>query len=297
MSGVLGKQATDLDRDFRQFAQKKLARFASQFMPLQRKGRPGRLSKEAKEAPKDVKKQLRYALALLREGELARAQQVLAAVEKLEPANADARFLRAELDQQEHPQKSIVTLNKMIEAKQDGYAVRLLLGKLLAAAGDDPAARSALEKAASFDPLSAAPHYLLADMARTRADDDAELAALRRLAELEQHENKVYRRLLNLLVAKKGWDEAVKVGEVAVFTDMEGFTTHRLFAEALAQTGNNERAIFELESAALSPANPKDLAAAHNRLAELYAGVGRARDAVKARKRAQELLASAPPAE
>ncbi len=297
MSGVLGKQATDLDREFRQFAQKKLARFESQFMPLQRKGRPGRLSKEAKEAPKDVKKQLRYALALLREGEQARAQQVLAAVEKLEPANADARFLRAELDQHERPQKSIVTLNKMIEAKQDGYAVRLLLGKLLAAAGDDPAARSALEKAASFDPLSATPHYLLADMAHKRADDDAELAALRRLAELEQHENKVYRRLLNLLVAKKGWDEAVKVGEVAVFTDMEGFTTHRLFAEALAQTGNNERAIFELESATLSPANPKDLAAAHNRLAELYAGVGRARDAANARKRAQELLASAPPAE
>jgi len=297
MSTVLGKQPADLDREFRQFADKKLARFSQQFMPLQRKGRPERLGKAAKEAPKDVKKQLRYALSLLREGENERAEQLLVQVEKLEPTNADARFLRAELDQREHPDKSILTLNKMIEAKQDGYAVRLLLGKLLAAAGDDPNARAALEKAASFDPSSATPQYLLAEMAHTRADDDAELRALRRLGELEQHENKVYRRLLALLVAKKGWDEAVKVGEVAIYADMEGFATHRLFGEALAQTGDKRRAVFELESAALAQAEAKDLAENQTRLAELYGGVGRGRDAAKARKRAQEILASAPPAE
>ena len=297
MTSVLGKQAADLDREFRQFADQKLVRFASQFMPLQRKGRPERLGKEAKAAPKDVKKQLKYALSLLREGETERAEQQLAIVEKLEPTNADARFLRAQLDQHEHPEKSIVTLNKMIEAKQDGYAVRLLLGKLLVASGNDPLARAALERAASFDPLAATPHYMLADLAHTRADDAAELAALRRLGELEQHENRVYRRLLGLLVAKKGWDEAVKVGEVAVYTDMEGFVTHRLFGEALAQTGDKERAVFELESAVLCPAEPGELAEAQTRLAELYAGAGRGRDAARARKRAQELKASAPPAE
>jgi hypothetical protein len=117
---------------------------------------------------------------------------------------------------------------------------------------------------------------------------------MRRLAQLEQHENKVYRRLLDLLVAKNGWDEAVKVGEAAVYADMEGFTTHRLFAEALARTGNKARAAFELESATMSPAEPKQLSEAHTRLAEIYASVGRAKDAAKSRKRAQELLASAP---
>jgi cellulose synthase operon protein C len=296
MADVLGKKPADLDREFRQFANKNLARFASQFMPMQRKGRTERLGREAKQAPKDVEKLLRYALSLLRDGEGERAEQLLAQVEKLAPSNADAHFLRAELDQHEHPDKAIVTLNKMIEAKQDGYAVRLLLGKLLAA-GDDLSARTALEKAASFDPLSATPQYLLAEMAHTRADDDAELAALRRLGELEQHENKVYRRLLGLLVAKKGWDEAVKVGEVAIYADTEGFSTHRLFGEALAQTGNAQRAVFELESALLSPAEPQELGEAQTRLAELYGSLGRARDAARARKRAQELKASAPPAE
>jgi Tfp pilus assembly protein PilF len=294
MSGVLGKQPNELDAEFRRFADQKLARFSQQFMPLQRKGSPARLAKELGESPKDPQRLLRLALAVLRDGDRDRAEQLLAQAEQIEPTNADARFLRAELDQHEHPEKSIAVLGKMIEAKKDGYAVRLLLGKLLAAAGDDPGARAAFEKASAFDPLSATPQYLLAEIAHTRGDDDAELAALRRLGELEQHESRVYRRLLSLLVAKKGWEEAVKVGETAVYADMEGFTTHRLFGEALAQTGDKQRAVFELESAALSPAEPKDLAEAQTRLAELYASVGRGRDAARARKRAQELLAAAP---
>lgn len=297
MALALGKKASELDQEFRAFADKKLSRFSQQFMPMQRKGRSDRLRAEAKAAPKDAQKQLRYVLSLLRDGSGDEAEKLLAEVQRLEPSNADARFLRAELDQREHPEKAIATLNTMIAAKQDGYAVQVLLAKLLVASGNDLAARAALEKAAAFDPLASTPHYMLADIAHGRADDDAELVALRRLAELEQHENKVYRRLLGLLVAKKAWDEAVKVGEAAVMADMEGFTTHRLFAEALAQTGNNARAAFELESATLSPAEPKELAGAHTRLAEIYGAVGRGRDAAKARKRAQELLASVPKSE
>ncbi len=297
LSGVLGKQPAELDQEFRQFAEKKLSRFSQQFVPLQRKGRVERVRKEAKATPQDVTKQLRYVLALLREGQADEAQRLLAEVERRDPNNADARFLRAELDQREHPDKAIAMLTKMVDAKQDGYAVRLLLAKLLLARGDDLQARASLEKAASFDPLSAPPHYMLAEIAHNRAEDDAELAAMRRLAELEQHENKVYRRLLALLVAKKGWEEVVKLGEAAVHADTEGFTTHRLFAEGLAQTGNKARAAFELESATMSPAEPKDLAEAHTRLAEIYASVGKARDAAKSRKRAQELLAAAPKAD
>jgi predicted Zn-dependent protease len=297
MLGVLGKEPAELDREFRQFAEKKLARFSQQFMPMQRKGRADRLGREAKDTPKDPQKLLRYALALLRDGRQDQAELALTEVERLEPTNADARFVRAELAQQEHPERSIAILSKMVESGQDGFAVRLLLGKLLTAAGSDAAARAALEKAVGFDPAAATPHYLLAELAHTRADDDGELEQLRRLAELEQHENKVYRRLLTLLAAKKGWEEAVKVGEAAIFADTEGFTTHRLFGEALAQTGDQQRAVFELESAALSPAEPAEQVEVQTRLAALYASVGRARDAAQARKRARELAAAAKPNE
>lgn len=294
MAAALGKHPHELDLEFKAFAQQKLTRFSQQFMPMQRKGRSERLAQAAQAAPKDVKAQLRYALTRLRDGQQEQASQLLSHVERIEPANADARFLRAQLEQLHHPDKSIALLRKMIEAKQDGFAVRLLLGKLLAAAGDDAGARTALESAVGFDPLSASPLYLLAEIARARSDDDAELTALRRLGQLEQHEPKVYRRLLALLVAKKAWDEAVTVGEAAIYADTEGFATHRLFGEALAQVGDTQRAVFELESAALAPAEPEDRAEVERRLAELYGALGRGRDAKRARQRAQELAGSAP---
>lgn len=294
MAEVLGKRPADLDREFRRFADAKLQRFSRQFMPMQRKGRIERVRKEAQQAPRDLKKQLRLVLALLRDGDAERAERLLSEIERRDPDEPDARFLRAQLLQHEQPQKAVAVLNKMIAARQDGYAVRLLLAKLLRAAGDDSGARASLQKAVELDPSSPTPHYMLADIAHARDDSDAELAALRRLAELEQHESNVYRRLLSLLARKNAWEEAVKVGEAAVFADMEGFTTHRLYGEALAQTGDAARAAFELESATLSPAEPKELADAHARLAEIYAAAGRARDAARSRQRAKELLASAP---
>jgi tetratricopeptide (TPR) repeat protein len=296
IESVLGVKPAELDAQFKAFAEQKLSRFQKQFMPMQRKGRLEKVRALAQGAPKDLKKQLSFALSLLHEGEMEKALAVLKHVERMDPNNADARFIRAELDQTRDPAKAVATLSKMVAAGQDGFAVSLLLGKLLVSAGDDAGARSALERASQFDPLSATPFYLLAELAHKRQDSDAELSALRRLASLEQHENKVYRRLLAILVEKKGWAEAVKLGDAAVFADMEGFDTHRFFAEALAQTGDTKRAVFELESATLSPAEPPQLAEAHRRLAELYSSVGRARDAAKARQRAQELVAVPPAA-
>ncbi len=296
IEGVLGVNSAFLDAEFQQFAAKKLSRFSGQFVPMQRKGRLERVRAAAEKSPKDVQKKLRYALALLRSGEVEKARALLSAAERLEPRNADARFLRAEFEQADHPEKAVLGLTQMVLAGQDGFDVSLLLGKLLRSAGDEAGARSALERASRFDPLSATPFYLLAELAQKRNDSDAELSALRRLAELEQHENKVYRRLLAILIEKKAWEEAVKLGDVAVLADMEGFDTHRLFAEALTQTGDKQRAVFELESATLSPASPVELAGAHARLAELYGSVGRARDAAKSRERGKQLAGAALPA-
>jgi len=65
------------------------------------------------------------------------------------------------------------------------------------------------------------------------------------------------------------------VGEAAVFADISGLTTHLLFGEALARTGQRERAQFELESATLCEGTPEDLAEAHAQLAELHAANGK----------------------
>jgi tetratricopeptide (TPR) repeat protein len=112
-------------------------------------------------------------------------------------------------------------------------------------------------------------------LAEKSSDSAAELSALRALGALEQHEPKVYRRLLRRLNESGAYAAAAEVGEAAVFADISGLTTHLLFAEALARTGKRERALFELESATLCEGTPEDVAEAHARLAELLAESGK----------------------
>jgi len=131
--------------------------------------------------------------------------------------------------------------------------------------------------------------YTLADFAEKTGDLAAEITALRALAALEQHEPKVYQRLLTRLVKSGAYAEAVEVGEAAVFADVSGLTTHLLFGEALARVGKRERAQFELESATLCEGTPEELAEAHAQLAELYLAGGMRAQAKKAAAAARKL--------
>jgi tetratricopeptide (TPR) repeat protein len=127
----------------------------------------------------------------------------------------------------------------------------------------------------------------MAHEAKNPAD---ELVLLRDLAQLEQHDKKVWRMLLEHLVAAKQWDEARKVGDSAVFVDVTGGPTHALYAEVLSQQGAHENAAFELETALLCPAKDKaERAQQHVLLAKEYLALGKKADATKHKDEALKL--------
>jgi predicted Zn-dependent protease len=170
----------------------------------------------------------------------------------------------------------VSSLRQLIADGKDGYAVEMLLAQALGP-NDEAGAKAALLAAVQFDPTQASPQYALADLAEKSGDLPAEMTALRALCSLEQHEPKVYQRLLQHLIESGGFEEAVSVGEAAIYADVEGLTTHLLFAEALANTNHPDRALFELESAVLCPGAPEDVAEAQARLAEAYLAAGNRR--------------------
>jgi len=269
LQDVLGKPPEQLDREFRAFAEKRLTRYQNQFVPLTRGG-PIPLAEAAVERnPDSAVTHTTLALALLRRGKGDRAKAEITRALALDPKFADARFLDAKLAAHEEPARAVGALSKLIADGKDGYAVEMLLAQTLGS-NDEAGARRALTSATQLDPSQASPYYALADLAEKNGDSAAELQALRALALLEQHEPKVYQRLLRRLNETGGYAEAVQVGEAAIFADVSGLTTHLLFAEALARTGNLERAEFELVSATLCEGTPEEVAEAHVRLAELY---------------------------
>ncbi|HWZ90959.1 MAG TPA: hypothetical protein VNW92_18990, partial [Polyangiaceae bacterium] len=275
---VLGKAPDELDREFKAFAEQKLSRYKAQFVPTTRSG-PIALAQAAMEhAPDSAPSHTNYALALLRRGRGDQAKAEIKRALVLDSKFPDARFLDAQLSAHDNPAHTVAALHGLIADGQDGYAVEMLLAQTLGA-NDEAGAALALQTAAKFDPTQASPQYALADLAEKNGNLQAELAALRVLAQLEQHEPRVYQRLLRRLNESGGFEEAAKVGEAAIYADVEGLVTHELFAEALAHTGRRERALFELESATLCEGTAADLAEAHARLAELYLTLGKRRDA------------------
>ena len=271
VQGALGVSPAELDRSFKGWAGKRLARYQSQFVPIGRSGSLERARDEATRAPRDAQKQAIYALALMRSGKREEAKKLLAFTLKLDPKQADARFLSSELALAERDIARGQTLAKeLVLDRHDGYAVQMLLAEAARVKKDLVALRAALEAAHRFDPTQAEPVVGMSELMRQSGNVDGEISQLKTLVKLEQHEAAPYRRLLRLLLDKQKFDEARAIGESAIWADIEGLMTHTLVAEAYAGSGMLPKAVFELETALLCPGRPNEKAEVHAMLAETY---------------------------
>jgi tetratricopeptide (TPR) repeat protein len=133
---------------------------------------------------------------------------------------------------------------------------------------NEVAMRFHLEAAYRFDPSQSEPLKGLYDLASKEKRDGDALAALEKLAQLEQPDRKVWRLLLDKLVAAKRWEEARRIGESAIFVDVLGAQTHTLYARALSAQNAHDTAAYELESALLCQSKPPEKATAHALLAQ-----------------------------
>src|SRR5262249_46609623 len=148
------------------------------------------------------------------------------------------------------------------------------LAEVAEARGDGAARRAALEAAYRFDPTQVDPPKELLRIAKAEKRDADVLWALREITRLDQHDRVHWRELLSTLAAAKKWDEAKRVGEAAIYVDVESSSIHADYARALAATGDHETAAFELESALLCEAKPADKATAHALLARERQALG-----------------------
>lgn len=290
VQGALGKSPDAVDAEFRDWASKRLARYEGQFVPLQRVGSFEEVEAAAKKAPKDADKQTEYALVLLRKGDAKQALKALDAALEADPKHKDALWLKARVAMgMRNAGEAQTMIKRLLAAGGDGYVVQMALADLAEAKRDEAGMQRAFRAAHAHDPSQAEPIQALVDMARKAKDDKTRLWGLRKLAKLEQHDSRVYRRLMALLLEKKEYKEALDVGEAAVHADTTGLETHQLFAEVLAKNKMVPRAIYELESALLCKGRPKAKADVHAQLAETYLMVPNRGAALKHAREAKKI--------
>jgi tetratricopeptide (TPR) repeat protein len=286
--GAFGVSPGDYDARFRGWAMARLARYAGQYMFDVRPVAVDEARTAAIASPGSAHAHVVYALSLARAHKPDDAGREIDEALKIDPSCKDAHFLASKLAA---AAKDVDVQAKHLQAIKaaagDGYTVQMALVEVAEARHDTAAQRTALEAAHRFDPSQADPLRGLYDMANADKRDADALTALRDIARLDQHDRRAYGLLLDRLVAAKRWDEAKRVGESALYVDVENQGMHVNYGRALAATGNHDAAAFELESALLCDGKPAETATAHALLARERLALG---DAAAARAHRNEAL-------
>jgi tetratricopeptide (TPR) repeat protein len=275
---AFGVAPAEYDARYRAWELGKLARYKGQFMFRDHPVPLDEAKLKVAAAPNDARAHTELAIALLRAKKPHDAQAEIDAALKIEPANMTAHYVGARLSV-ENPPAAKVHLDAIKAAGGDGYQVEMGLAEIAQHAKDKAAIRAAFEAAHRFDSQESDPLKGLYEMANEEHRDADALDALRQLTMLEQHDRPAWKALLQRLVDLKQWDEAKKVGESAIFVDVESPLMHTNYARALAATGAHDKAAFELESALACEGKPPDMATAHALLARELVALHRNADA------------------
>lgn len=269
IKGAFGVTPEEYDAGYRSWQLARLSRYKNQYLFTRKPKDLEEAKKALAQAPNDASAHVDMALSLVRNKKGDEAKKELDAALSIDPKNADAHFVSAKLAAgKKDLDGARQHLDTMRGIGADGYAIHSLLADIAEAQEDDARLRYHFEAAYRFDPSQTDPLKGLYDLALKEKREGDALDLLRKLAPLEQHDRKIWRTLLDKLVAQKQWDEARRVGESAIFVDVMGGQTHVLYARALSATNAHDKAANELETALLCKMKPNELATAHALLAQ-----------------------------
>ncbi|HEX4478337.1 MAG TPA: tetratricopeptide repeat protein, partial [Polyangiaceae bacterium] len=284
---ALGVEPDDVDRKFRAALDVRLSRYKGQFIPPTRPVDLDQQKEKVRRAPGDPEELSRLALAYMGVGDEKGTTDAIDRALAIDPKHALALWLRVQFKKTRNDRPGAYeALNALLAAGHDGYGVRMALADVAPSAAERIAA---LDAARKLDPTESSPLRALIEIYAALKDEDRQIELLRSLVLLEENDGDAYDRLLELLIARKGFDEAKRVGQAAVYVDIESPKTHRLYAEALAGAGDAKGARFELESAVLCAGEPAELALAQRELADVLEKAGDRAGASAHRKAAIDL--------
>jgi tetratricopeptide (TPR) repeat protein len=293
---ALGISADELDRRYRAWLEKKLTHYDRQFVPDLSPAKSVDVAREAvAKDPSSAKALVKLAVTLLASGKGPEAKSTLSLALAKDAKHRDARYLQLRLALGEEDVDAAKRIVDGLMKDADGYAVRMKAADIAEAKEDKDGMRKHFFKAHRFDPLQAEPLQALYDLAKKSKDSQGQLWALRELAKLDQHDRRVWGRLLDMLMKRGKWEEARKVGESAIFIDVMNPELHWLYGRALARTGQFVSAIYEMNSALLANASPALAAKIYTSMAEGYDKLGKKDFAAKARKYATQVGALSTP--
>ncbi|MBC7174133.1 MAG: tetratricopeptide repeat protein [Polyangiaceae bacterium] len=235
-------------------------------------------------SPSDAAAQAALSAASLVRGHADEALEAARAAIARDPAQPIALYVLARLALEARPAEAEAYLTRLFEGGRDGYDVRLLAARAALARREVAGAEAHLRAATRLSPLRAEAWQALEELAERSGNADARVEALRALVDIDEHGREVHAELLDALVARGDYEEAVRLGERALYVDPGRAEGHLALGRALLETREPSRALFEYESATL--ADPRVAGRAGLGKARALLALGRRRPAEEAARAA-----------
>lgn len=218
VSEVLGIEVEELDRRFESHIREMLGDMVTLFEPdPSRYDDVERLLAAADETPDRADAQAAAAAALVRAARPADARERVSRALALDPRQPLALFVAGTLAVEANDAtRARSSFEAILDGGRESYTVRIQLGHLARAEGADEEALAHFVRATELYPRSAEAWQGVADLARAQGDRARTLAALERVAMIEDNAAAAPLELASLLLEDGRTEEAIMYGEMAL---------------------------------------------------------------------------------
>lgn len=244
---VLATSLDQLDVAFRSTLRQRLARFDGQYLPPSDPSPDARATVSGEADWSDPKATALAVRAVLLEGQIPRARELIAKIDPAERGSPDLLWVSSMLelaDQQADAAER--ALRQLVTSGHDGYFVRLQLALVARMKSDLAGERDELVRAHAFDPAASEPLYRLAAMANASGDTRAEAEVLEQLVLLEESDARSHRRLIELYLQLGQPTRARQAAEALEAADVLNRESHELLARVGVATRDRKLLIREL---------------------------------------------------
>jgi tetratricopeptide (TPR) repeat protein len=281
LKAITGKTVAQLDVDFRKYLELRLAPYAGTFkLPTRGFDDVTKLEIAADAAPKDAKAHANVALAYYYGGDADKAGAAAAKAVALDPKNAIARYIQAEI---------AVHAGDAAKAKQlyaglvtdghDSYDLRARFAQLAQEAGDAAEVEKQLCAAKKLDPERSYPYEALAALYKKQNKRAQYLTEMEHYVYLEQMELAPLKELVLEHQKDESWAKVRTFGELALYISTQDPDILGALGRAYLELGQNDRALYSYDTMLLIKPAPRRPALVHLGRAKALHAMGKKADA------------------
>lgn len=281
---ITGKSVAAFDKEFRKHLLRRLSPYKGGLhLPNTGMNDLPTLVKAATDKPEDAQTQARAALGQFYNGDAPKAAIAAAKALKIDPKNATALYVSAELNMKARKVKEAQKLyESLILSGNDSFDVRVRLSMLAGHAKDNKAFVAHLETAKTLDPERSYPYETLAEFYSAQGKTSKAIAELETYVMIEQMTLGPLMRLVDEFSKQKKWHKVVHYAELGINIDPAKGALQLAVGKAYLEVGATKKALFAYDTAILIRPRLRRPALAHVGRAKALLKLGKKRDAENA---------------